>query len=104
MAASSSSSSSSSVFPTNTLDTPDRFVERARSRLIISTLFKRLDAVMAKVEGYEFTVVAKETEERLRVVLTKIRDGDASDSLVADILAYAVVVEMLERFSIVYTK
>lgn len=104
MATSSSPSSFSSVLRNYTLDTPDRFVERAKSRLLISALFKRLDAAKAKVEGYEFTVVAKETEDRLRVVLNKIRDGDVSDSLLVEILAYATVVERLENDSIVYTK
>ncbi len=104
MATASASSSSSSDSPADQLDTPDRFVERARSRLLISTLFKRLDDVMAKVKGYEFTVVAKETVERLRVVLGKVRNGDASDSTLAEILAYAVVVQRLEDDSIVYTK
>lgn len=101
---SSPSSSSSSVLPTYTLDTPDKFLERAKSRLLISVLFKRLDAVMAKVEGYEFTVVAKETEERLRVVLDKVRGGDTSDPLVVEILVYAAVVKRLEDDSIVYAK
>lgn len=100
----SASPSPSSFQHVVTLDTPDRFVERAKSRLLISMLFKRLDDVMAKVKGDEFTAVAKETRERLQVVLAKIKAGDVSESTLAEMLAYAAVVERLENDCIVYTK
>lgn len=96
--------SSSSVSLDDTPDTPDGFVARAKTRLLISVLFKRIDDVMAKVKGDEFTAVAKETGERLRVVWDKVKGGDLSKPTLTEILAYAAVVERLENDVIVYTK